>query len=139
MQKYAAFRPLMSVIGRGRSTVALTSISAGTSARTASYLPGRSGLRHRDDDEVGEKQAKVDLGIPPQLRALVPADDDDRPIGGDWRQRCSAAVEDHEIEGEFGRHPRALEHVRDETAPASPPPHRLQPTVSTPATAAVSR
>ena len=93
-------------------------------------LPGGSGHRHRHDDEVGEEQA-VRVQVPSRdCRALVPAHDDDRSIGGDRWQRCSAAVEDHEIGGELGRHSGALEHVRHEDgagkpSPAPPATHRL--------------
>ena len=110
--------------------------SAATRSRCA---PARGRLGHRDDDEVRDKQAiRVEVaggdgGI------LMRADDDDRPVGSNRRQCGATPVEDDEvgIERSATRAPSSTFDVA--TPPASPPPHRRQPTVATPTRAAVSR
>ena len=76
-----------------------------------------------------------------ELRLLVRPGDEHPRVGRDRRQRGAAAVEEHEVGPELAAERLApAGDVRRRTArPASPPPARRQPTVGTPASAAVSR
>ena len=96
-------------------------------------------LGHRDDDEV-RKEGPIRVQIAGRNRViLVSPDDEDAAVGGDRREAAplpSSTIRSGPSSS-ASRVPRATFEMP--TAPASPPPQRLQPTVGRPVSAAVSR
>ncbi len=97
-------------------------------------------LRHRQHDEVGEQQP-VAVEVARRDRGLLLRADDERCAAPSRRAaappRCRRRARARAPERR--RHALPPRRSRHATAPASPPPQRRQPTVSTPAKAAVSR
>ena len=120
VQKYATERPRTSAAGRGRRTVATTR-DLGTARHRATASRVRSQpapvLAHRHDDDVGAKEPNAFEVAGRDGRVLVPAHDDDRPVGRDRRKCGAAAVEDDEIGAELERDPGAGSDVRGERRP----------------------